>query len=218
MLSVNGKGKKGQIVGVVKDFYNYSFHDEIAPIAMMTDKESYSTYALKLNGSNMKASLADAEKLWNETYPDELFSYKFLDEQIARFYQMDDVLMKLVEGFAAIAIIIGCLGLYGLVSFMALRKTKEIGVRKVLGANIGNILWLFGREFARLLLIAFVIAAPVAWWAMTSYLKDYQYKITIGPGIFLLSISSTLLIAALTVGYRSLMSATVNPVKSLRSE
>lgn len=217
-LGVNGNGTKGLIVGVLKDFYNYSFHNEIAPIAVMTDKSSYSTYALKLSGSNMKASLADAERLWNETYPDELYSYQFLDEQIAKFYQLDNVLMKLVEGFAAIAIIIGCLGLYGLVSFMAVRKTKEIGVRKVLGANIGNILWLFGKEFARLLLIAFVIAAPLAWWAMTNYLKDYQYKITIGPGIFLLSITSTMLIAAFTVGYRSLISANVNPVKSLRSE
>ncbi|MBK0381066.1 ABC transporter permease [Mucilaginibacter segetis] len=217
-LSVNGKTISGLIVGVVKDFYNYSFHSEISPICIMPNTNYYSNYALKLSGSNFKASLTNAEKLWNETYPDELYDYKFLDDQIAEFYEMDDVLMKLVEGFAAIAIIIGCLGLYGLVSFMALRKTKEIGVRKVLGADVGNILWLFGKEFSRLLIIAFVIAAPVAWWAMTNYLKDYQYKITIGPSIFILSILSTFIIAAVTVGYRSMLSARANPVKSLRSE
>jgi ABC-type antimicrobial peptide transport system permease subunit len=158
------------------------------------------------------------EKIWNATFPDDLYSYKFLDDNIAAFYAADMSLLWMIEGFAAIAVFIGCLGLYGLTSFMAVRKTKEIGIRKVLGAGIPGILWLFGREFTRLVVIAFVIAAPVAGWVMHQYLQDFKYRIPMGPGIFLLSIAATALIVLLTVSYQSVRSAFANPVKSLRTE
>ncbi|HTL07749.1 MAG TPA: FtsX-like permease family protein, partial [Chitinophagaceae bacterium] len=207
-----------QVVGVIKDFYNYSFRSDIAPVAIFSNVEDYTSCAVSLNLTNIKPTLAAIEKSWNEVYPDFIFKSQFLDERIARFYELDDTMLQLVELFAAIAIFIGCLGLYGLVSFMAVRKTKEIGVRKVLGASVPDIIWIFGKEFLLLLTLAFVIAAPVAWWGMNAYLQDFKYRIPIGPGIFLLAILCTLLVAAITVSYRSVKAALANPVKSLRSE
>ena len=206
------------VVGVIKNFYNYSFHDDITPICIAPGYKNYRAVAVKINGNSIKPAQAAIEKIWNETYPEYIYSSQFLDDRIAKFYELDDIMLKLIEAFAGIAVFIGCLGLYGLVSFMAVRKTKEIGVRKVLGAGMQHILWMFGREFSRLLIIAFLVAAPVAWWVMTLYLRDFKYRIPIGAGIFLLAIASTFVVAIITIGYRSLKAALANPVNSLRSE
>ncbi|HMI61367.1 MAG TPA: FtsX-like permease family protein [Puia sp.] len=209
---------KAPIVGVVKDFHNYSLHSDIEAAAIMPNYHRYQSCSIRIDPRHIREVLASAEKIWNSTYPDYLYSYTFLDERIADFYFLDNILLTLIEVFAGIAIFISCLGLYGLVSFMAVRKTKEIGVRKVLGAGIGQILWLFGKEFTRLIVVAFIIAAPVGWWATHSYLQSFQFRVHVGPAIFLAAIGFTFVIAALTVGYRSLRAALANPVKSLRTE
>jgi predicted permease len=208
----------GPIVGVVRDFHNYSLRSVVAPIAIFPDVHNYDRCAVKINPSHIHSSLAAIEKIWNGTFPEYLYSYRFLDESIAAFYDFDTSLLNLIALFAAIAVFIGCLGLYGLTAFMAVRKTKEIGVRKVLGAGIPSILWLFGREFMRLVVIAFLIAAPAAWIIMHQYLQDFKYRIFLGPGIFALAMGVTMVIVVLTVGYRSMRSALANPVRALRSE
>ena len=208
----------GTIVGVVKDFHNRSFHETIAPLCITTSTKWYSNCAVKINPANLQPTLSALETSWEEVFPDHVFEYGFLDEQIARFYETDNMIFRLIQIFASIAIIIGCLGLYGLVSFMAAQKTKEVGVRKVLGASLHSILWLFGKEFTGLLILAFVIAAPLAWWVMQNWLENFTYRIEIGVGIFVLAIAATFLVAMLTVSFQSIRAALASPIDSLRSE
>ena len=211
-------GVKAPVVGVVRDFNNMSFRGEVEPIAIFNYARTYRNCALGIRLDKIRPVLTAMERIWNETYPEYVYSQQFLDERVARFYETDTMLLSLIEIFAGIAIFIGCLGLYGLVSFMAVRKTKEIGVRKVLGAGMTQILWLFGREFARLVGIAFLVAAPIGWWCMHRYLESFKYRITIGWAVFVPALGATCLIAAVTVAYRSWRAASVRPVKSLRSE
>ena len=212
-------GRKGiVIVGVVRDFHNKSLRSGIDPIVILPEKTNYYTCAARIDLTDIVAVLGSYEKIWNETYPDYVYSHQFLDERIDRFYREDTTTFALVEGFAGIAILISCLGLYGLISFMAVQKTKEIGVRKVLGARLDSILWLFGKEFSRLLLLAFLIAAPFAGWVMHNWLQDFKYRIPLDWKIFALAILSTFAIALLTIAWRSVKAALANPITSLRSE
>ncbi|GAB3641508.1 ABC transporter permease [Spirosoma arcticum] len=218
MLHLSDNTRHVEIVGVVKDFNQVTLQDAIDPLFMTTQASNYHAANLQLRSGNFQRVISQLEKYYNQVYPDSYFTHRFVDEQIERSYQQEQTMGKLVNFFAGIAVLIGCLGLYGLVLFMATQKTKEIGVRKVLGASVGSILWLFGKEFARLIAVAFVLAAPLAWYVMDGWLQDFEYKITLGPGIFVIAIVATVLVAALTVSVQSVKAALMNPVKSLRSE
>jgi predicted permease len=211
-------GRKGSVVGVVKDFHNKSFHEAIDPVYITTLSDNYGQCAVKINIANLRPTLASLEKTWKEIYPDYVYEYDFLDDRIAGFYTLDTLMLRLIRVFVSIAVIIGCLGLYGLISYMAAQKTREVGVRKVLGASVRSILWLFGKEFTLLLITAFAVAAPVAWWVMNNWLENFAYRIEIGVGVFILAISITFLVALITVGYQSIKTALINPVNCLRDE
>ena len=209
---------KGTVVGVVKDFNGNSLAEPMAAVVMSTWKAIYQTIAVKLQARQSKPTLAAIEKLWKAAYPEYVYEYQFLDEKIASFYKQEDQLSQLYKVFAGIAVFISCLGLYGLVSFMSVQRTKEIGIRKVLGASVLNIVYLFSKEFTLLIGIAFLIATPVAYYFMNSWLENFSYRISIGISIFILTILASITIAWLTVGYRAIRAATANPVNSLRTE
>lgn len=216
--AMRSNGKDLQIVGVIKDFNQSSLHKTIDPLFMTTEDSSYYAANLHLQTGNFQGVIRQMETAFNQVYPDTYFSPQFVDEQIERSYRQEQTMAKLVNFFAGVAVLIGCLGLYGLVLFMITRKTKEIGVRKVLGASVGSILWLFGQEFSRLIVVAFGLAAPVAWYVMSHWLQSFQYRIKLGPGIFLIAILTTVVVAALTIGSQAIRAALMNPVKSLRSD
>jgi putative ABC transport system permease protein len=209
---------KGKIVGVLKDFHSTGFKDKYSLVFLVPFKRGYNSAGIKLTSGNPATTLAAIEKLWNQTFPDYVFEYKFLDESIGAFYVQERQQAQLYKIFAAIAIFLGCLGLYGLASFMAIQRTKEVGIRKVLGASIQNIVYLFTREFAVLIAIAFLIAAPIAWYFMHRWLQDYAFRLPITWWIFLAGGAASLTVALLTISFNAIKAARANPVKSLRTE
>jgi len=210
--------KVGNIVGVIKDFNSRSLRDPIAPVVLSTWKDVYQTINIKIKAGTQTAVLPFIEKLWTSTYPDYVYDYAFLDKTIANFYKQEDQLSQLYKIFAGIAIFISCLGLYGLVSFMAVQRTKEVGIRKVLGASVRNIIYLLSKEFTVLILIAFIISAPVAWFIMHKWLENYTYRIPLSASIFIFAIVSSVVIAWITVAHRAIKAAIANPVDSLKNE
>lgn len=216
--TLNTQGKKMPIVGVFADFHMRGLNSKISPMFLKSNMKNIYFANIKLKSTNFQNSLKAIEKTYDQVYPESYFESSFVDEQIKRNYENETTMGKLINFFAMVAILIGCLGLFGLVSFMANQKTKEIGIRKVLGASVGNILGLFGKEFGKLIIIAFVVAAPLAWYVMNKWLQNYEFRTSIGAGIFIIAILVSLVIAGLTVSYRSVSAALANPVKSLKTE
>lgn len=211
-------GRTLPVSGVVKNFHTVSLQDPMEATIMLNRIRGYYTLSVKLNPQAMQDALKQIQTKWEQAYPEYIYSYRFLDEQIREFYESEQRMSVMLSIFTSLAIFIGCLGLFGLTVFMANQKTKEIGVRKVLGASVESILMLFSKEFIRLILIGFLIATPLAWYATNQYLDQFAYKITLGPIEFLIGLAITFLIAIATVAYRSIKAAVANPTQSLRSE
>ena len=217
-ISFDGRQNNLPISGVVADYNAASLQQKIGPLVISSDADQYQTMNLKINMRQAQDVLRHVEGIWKDIYPEAPFDYQFLDEAMAQFYASYSRTFTLIQVFSGVAILIGCLGLYGLVTFMAEQKTKEIGVRKVLGATVFNIISLFSKEFVKLVLLAFLLAAPLAYYVMRGWLQNFEYRIDLGWSVFAGGIMATLVITLLTVGYRSLRAALANPVDSLRSE
>lgn len=213
-----GGGRWKPIVGVVKDFKPNSLREKISPIAISSRSRFYGVTNIKLSTSNLMGVEENIQRTWDKYFPEYVNKSEFMDETINKFYKQESQLTKLYQFFALLAILISCLGLYGLVSFMAVQKTKEVGIRKVLGASVGSIVMLFSKEFTLLIFVAFLVAAPVAWYLMSEWLSNFVFKINMGAWIFMTAIIVSITIAWITVGFKAVKAALVNPVKSLRSE
>ncbi|MET0300795.1 MAG: ABC transporter permease [Flavitalea sp.] len=206
------------VVGVVKDFKTNSLRESVKPLMISSVPEFYTVTAVKLRSTDIDKASKAIQKTWDRYFPEYANTSEFMDETIDNFYQQENQLSNLYKIFAGLAIFISCLGLYGLVSFLAIQKTKEVGIRKVLGASVGNIVYLFSKEFTILIAVAFCIAAPIGWFMMNKWLEDFQFKISIGAGVFVLAIFLSMMIAWVTVGYKAVKAALANPVKSIRAD
>jgi putative ABC transport system permease protein len=216
---VSAWAKKGHIVGVLKDYHTRSLHDPILPVMLdIKEGEYFGVIIAKTKPGQTKEALASLEKVYKEINPKFAFAYQFVDEEFKKMYSGELIVSKLSVLFATLAILISCLGLLGLVIFAAEQRTKEIGIRKVLGASIQQIVAMFSKDFVKLILIAFVIAAPIGWYIMNAWLRDFTYRINVTWWTFGLALAFALIVAFATISYQAIKAAIANPVKSLRSE
>lgn len=209
-----------EIVGVVKDFHYMSLHNEISPFVMVSTEsglQGVGLISIRVDG-HFQEVLSEVEDKWKEFAPEQPFKYAFMDEDLARQYENEAKSGKLLTVFAVLAIVIACIGLFGLAAFTAGLRTKEIGVRKVMGASVISIVAMLSKDFTTLIIIALVVAVPVAWYGMQSWLENFAYQVDVGIGVFIVAGLTALLIAWITVSYQSIKAAIVNPVKSLKDE
>ena len=205
------------VIGVVKDFHYASARQKIAPLIMLLGRNS-GAIIVKVNPTDAAATIASFKKQWDAFNPTAPFTYSFLNERFAFLYETEQKTSQLFTVFAVISIVIACLGLFGLAAFTAQQRTKEIGVRKVLGASVGSIVALLATDFLKLVVIAILIASPIAWWAMHKWLQSFAYQINIPIWVFVVAGALALLIAFITVSFQSVRAALMDPVKSLRTE
>ncbi len=213
-----GSRRRMPVVGVVEDFQLNSARDEMKPVAIFSRKSFYSTAGIKIRPENISGTTAQIRRLFETTFPEQVFDGGFFDEKIAAYYRDEERLSALCKGFALLAILISCLGLYGLASLLVVQKTKEVGVRKVLGASVASVVGLLSKDFLLLVLLATVASVPLAWWAMSRWLQDFVYRTPLSAWFFIATVLISGVVALLTVGTQTWKAARANPVKSLRSE
>jgi putative ABC transport system permease protein len=210
--------KEGRVIGVVKDFNYKSLHEKIMTSVIQIYPKVVYKVAVKIRPDDIKSTIAYINKVWNKFSPGYPLAYQFMDESYGAMYRSEEKLGSLLWAFTIMAIVIGCMGLFALAALSAEQRVKEIGIRKVLGAGILNIVGLLSRNFLLLVLLASIIAFPIAWWAMNNWLDDFPYRITISIGVFLIATLAALAIAFITVSFQAIKAALANPVKSLRAE
>jgi putative ABC transport system permease protein len=216
--SINMEGKAGRIVGVLKDFHNQSLQNPIEGMLLHIDLPHLTQVSVKISAKNISGTLSHIGAEWDKYFPEKGFDYEFLDQSIAGAYEREQRLSKLIGYFAALAILISCLGLYGLVSIVTQHRIKEIGIRKVLGATVTNIVQLLSRDFVILVTVSLIIASPIAWYALNKWLANFAFKTEISWWVFALAGSLVIVVTLVTVSLQSVKAALLNPVKSLRSE
>ncbi len=211
-------GEDVPIVGVVKDFNTTSLREQVGATFIANNIKDYQMVAIKIQPGRIQETMKGVETIWSNFYPEYTFSYEFVDDEIAVFYRGERKMAGIIGIASIIAVLIGCLGLYGLITFMTEQRTKEIGIRKVLGASVASIARLFSAEFIRLIGIAFVMSASLTYYFLQQWLENYEYRIDLGINIFLAALLATIIIAFVTVGYRTFKAAVANPVDALRNE
>jgi putative ABC transport system permease protein len=212
------KVKRGKVIGVVEDFHYKSLHEKVTASVIQIYPQELFAVAVKLKTADIKKTIGYMNNVWGKFVPDYPLDYKFMDETYATMYKAEAKLSDLLWIFTIMAIVVGCMGLFGLAAFSAEQRTKELGIRKVLGANAFDIVGLLSKNFLVLVMIASLIAFPIAWWAMNSWLKDFPYRVGISWWVFGIAIIAALAIALLTVSFQAIKAALANPVKSLRTE
>src|SRR6202012_5782545 len=208
---------KYHIVGVVKDFNFNSLREVVTPMVLYLH-ENRGQIALRVDPAKAQRVVGQIGDIWRQMAPSQPFAYQFMDDAFENIYRTEQRMGGISLSFSLLAIFIACLGLFGLAAYAAEQRTREIGIRKVLGASVGGIVSLLSRDFLRLVVVSAVLAFPLAWWAMHHWLQDFAYRITIGWEIFVLAGGIALGIALVTVSFQAVKAALANPVKSLRSE
>jgi len=209
---------QSQVVGVVKNFHFQSLHRRIGPMAIVWFDGWTGTAVIKVSGTNIAGAIAHIRDVWGEVNPNAPFSYTFMDETVGKLYEAEIRLARILNVFVSLAVFLSCLGLFGLSAYVAGQKTKEIGIRKVLGAKASEIVILLSKDFSRWVLLANLFAWPAAYYFTEKWLQGFAYRIRLGIGPFLLASGFALLVALATVSFQSVKAATANPVDAIRHE
>jgi putative ABC transport system permease protein len=206
------------VIGVMENFNFESMKQDVAPLCLVLGNNTATIISVKINAADVKNVVASVASIWKSFLPTQPIRYTFMDESFANMYADVQRMGSIFTSFAVLAVIIACLGLFALSAFMAEQRNKEISIRKVLGASVGGITAMLSKDFLKLVVVAIVIASPIAWWAMTKWLQDFAYRITISWWLIAIAALAAIIIALITISFQSVKAALANPAKSLRSE